>query len=77
MCAWLFHMNVATRSPCCTPNLVSAAANRSARLETWKNVASSTPSGVTVSTFFSEYDVLTVADDAADEQWRVLHRALH
>src|SRR5579863_9612362 len=55
MWAWLFHMKVATRSPAWTPSLVRAAASCSARLETWKNVASSTPSGVTVKTFFSEY----------------------
>ncbi len=40
MWVWLFHMNVPTRSPGCTPKRASAEASRSARSATCANVLS-------------------------------------
>ena len=77
MWAWLFHMNVATRSPGLHPELRQGRGELFGALGDLEERGLLDAVGRDGEDLLVGVDELAVANDAADQQRRVLHRALH
>ena len=77
MWAWLFHMKVATRSPARTPSFVERRGQSLGALGDLEERRLLDAVGRDGEDLLVRVHALAVSNDVADQQWRVLHRALH